>query len=315
MSTQRDLPALCLMGPTAAGKTDLALNLAEAMPVDLISVDSALVYRGMDIGTAKPDAETLRRFPHTLLDIRDPEETYSAGEFLRDATREISRSRAAGRTPLLVGGTMLYFRALTRGIARLPTADPALRAALDAEAARSGWPAMHRKLAQVDSAAAGRIGVNDRQRIQRALEVYRLSGKPLSAWHADDGSGNAGATRFIKLALVPEPRAALHRRIEQRFERMLDQGFVEEVRQLRARPGLTCRSPSMRAVGYRQLWSYLDGEYGLAEAAERAQAATRQLAKRQLTWLRSEPGVRAVNPLEPRVFGTILSMVEQQMDE
>ncbi|MGH8168141.1 MAG: tRNA (adenosine(37)-N6)-dimethylallyltransferase MiaA [Woeseiaceae bacterium] len=286
MSEQRNWPAICLMGPTAAGKTELALHLAEALPADIISVDSALVYRGMDIGTAKPDAETRRRFPHRLIDIRDPEQNYSAGDFVRDATEEIGRTRAAGRVPLLVGGTMLYFRALTQGIAALPQADPGLRAALEAEAAQSGWPAMHRKLAEVDSAAAERIGINDRQRIQRALEVYRLSGRPISEWHSAGPSGSdhrfidaSGAPFcFVKVALVPEPRAALHRRIEERFGRMLEQGFVEEVRRLHARPGLERSSPSMRAVGYRQLWSYLDGDCGLDEAVDRALAASRQLA-------------------------------------
>ena len=323
MSEQRIWPAICLMGPTAAGKTELALELAEALPADIISVDSALVYRGMDIGTAKPDAETRRRFPHRLIDIRDPEQNYSAGDFVRDAVEEIGRTRAAGRVPLLVGGTMLYFRALTRGIAALPQADPAMRAALEAEAAHSGWPAMHRKLAEVDSAAAARIGINDRQRIQRALEVYRLSGRPISEWHSADSQASdyrfidaSGAPfRFVKVALVPEPRAALHGRIEERFRRMLEQGFVKEVAKLHARPGLARSSPSMRAVGYRQLWSWLDGDYGLDEAVDRALAASRQLAKRQLTWLRQEPGLSLVNPLEPRESGTILSMVERQMDK
>jgi tRNA dimethylallyltransferase len=236
----------------------------------------------------------------------------------------MKRIRAAGRLPLLVGGTMLYFRALTRGIARLPRADAAVRAALDAEAAHSGWPAMHRKLAEVDRVAAERIGANDSQRIQRALEVYFTSGRPLSAWHAEQASGGASGNRsgpgvaslrFVKFALVPEPRAELHRRIEIRLGTMLDNGFVDEVRKLRGRPGLTSRSPSMRAVGYRQIWAYLDGEYGLADAIDRALAATRQLAKRQLTWLKSEPDLLALNPLEPQVFGTILSVLRQQMEE
>lgn len=311
------LPAICLMGPTASGKTELALRLADALPVDIISVDSALVYRGMDIGTAKPDAETLRRYPHRLLDIRDPEQSYSAGDFVRDATAAIASSRSAGRIPLLVGGTMMYFRALTRGLARLPSADADLRAALDAEAAAEGWPAMHRKLKEVDAAAAARISVNDSQRIQRALEVYLTSGRTISQWHAHERAvtsvGNAAAS-FLKFALYPEPRVVLHRRIETRLRAMLEQGFLNEVRQLRARPGLTSRSPSMRAVGYRQLWAHLDGECGFDVAAERALAATRQLAKRQLTWLRAELDLRAMNPLEERVFDTIVSVLGQYRD-
>jgi tRNA dimethylallyltransferase len=314
----RDLPAICLMGPTASGKTELALELAAALPVDIISVDSALVYRGMDIGTAKPDKETLRRYPHRLIDIRDPEQSYSAGDFVRDATEAMTDSIGAGRLPLLVGGTMLYFRALTRGIARLPVADAEVRAALDAEALVSGWPAMHRKLAEVDQTAAARIGENDSQRIQRALEVYLTSGRPLSEWHAHQNSGSSRRQtqgRYLRFAFFPEPRAALHRNIEARLARMFAQGFPDEVRRLRARPALTGRSPSMRAVGYRQLWSWLDGEYGLDTAFERTLAATRQLAKRQLTWLRSEPDLIALDPLEPRIFDTILSSVERALVE
>lgn len=307
-------PAVCLMGPTAGGKTELAVRLVEAFPFDIISVDSALVYRGMDIGTAKPDAAVLERAPHRLLDIREPEESYSAGDFVRDARREMERIRAAGRIPLLVGGTMMYFRALTEGLAGLPSADEALRRQLDEEAAAAGWPAMHRKLAAVDPAAAARIDVNDRQRIQRALEVYLASGRPLSEWHARHSeSAREESRRFLKIALVPKPRAALHDRICARFEEMLERGFVDEVRRLRARPGLTAVSPSMRAVGYRQLWGYLDGDYGLEEAVEKALAATRQLAKRQMTWLRSEAGTSIFNPLEAGSFGAISSILEQQV--
>jgi tRNA dimethylallyltransferase len=310
-----ELPAICLMGPTASGKTELALELADRFPLDIISVDSALVYRGMDVGTAKPDAETLRRYPHRLVDIRDPEQSYSAGDFVRDATREILAIRGAGRVPLLVGGTMMYFRALMRGIARLPRANRSIRAELDAEAALAGWPAMHRKLEAVDKEAAARISVNDSQRIQRALEVYLISGRSLSEWHA---AGSSGAARtpagFLKFALVPEPRTVLHGRIEARLATMLANGFLDEVRRLRARPGLTSGSPSMRAVGYRQLWSHLDGEFGLDTAVERARAATRQLAKRQLTWLRSEPEIEVLNPLEPRVFDAIVTSVQRHLD-
>jgi tRNA dimethylallyltransferase len=301
MST--DLPAICLMGPTASGKTDLALRLADRFAVDIISVDSALVYRGMDVGTAKPDAETLRRYPHRLVDIRDPEQSYSAGDFVRDATEEMRTIRRAGRTPLLVGGTMMYFRALMRGLAGMPAADRELRADLDAEAAVVGWPTMHRKLEAVDKEAAARIGVNDGQRIQRALEVYLVSGRPLSEWHATQRSGVDGTpAAFLKFALLPERLAA-----------MRANGFLDEVRRLRARPGLTSGSPSMRAVGYRQLWSHLDGEFGLEVAVARARAATRQLAKRQLTWLRSEREIQALNPLESRVFDTIVAAVGRSL--
>jgi tRNA dimethylallyltransferase len=302
--------AICLMGPTASGKTEVALRLADRLPVDIISVDSALVYRGMNVGTAKPDAATLRRYPHRLVDIRDPEENYSAGDFVRDATAEMRRAMGVGRIPLLVGGTMMYFRALTRGIATLPQADAKVRAALDAEAAIVGWPAMHRKLAELDRATAARISENDSQRIQRALEVRLTSGKSVSDWHAAQGaSAGVPGVRFEKFALVCEPRAELHRRIEERLSSMLDQGFLEEVRTLRARTCLSSRHPSMRSVGYRQLLAHLDGEYDLDTAIERARAATRQLAKRQLTWLRSEPGLEVHNSLEPRVFDTILSDV------
>lgn len=307
-------PAVCLMGPTAAGKTGLAVRLVEAFPFDIISVDSALVYRGMDIGTAKPDAAVLERAPHRLLDIREPEESYSAGDFVRDARREMEHIRAAGRIPLLVGGTMMYFRALTEGLASLPSADEALRRQLEEEAAAAGWPAMHRKLAAVDPAAAARIDVNDRQRIQRALEVYLASGLPLSEWHARHSeSAREESRRFLKIALVPKPRAILHDRIRARFEDMIGRGFVDEVQRLRARPGLTAASPAMRAVGYRQLWGYLDGDYGLEEAVEKALAATRQLAKRQMTWLRSEAGASIFNPLEAASFGAISSILEQQV--
>ena len=303
------------MGPTASGKTQLALELVDRFPLDIISVDSALVYRGMDIGTAKPDPETLHRYPHRLVDIRDPEQNYSAGDFVRNATDEIRSITSAGRVPLLVGGTMMYFRALMRGIAGLPGADRLIRAELDAEAALLGWPAMHGKLEAVDSQAAARISANDSQRIQRALEVYRISGRPLSEWHAAQRSGaGVSPAGFIKFALFPEPRTLLHSRIEARLATMLANGFLDEVRGLRERPGLTSGDPSMRAVGYRQLWSHLDGEFGLDAAVERVRVATRQLAKRQLTWLRSEPETEALNPLEPRVFDTIVTSVQRRLD-
>jgi len=291
--------AVCLMGPTATGKTELAAELCQRFPFEIISVDSALVYRGMDIGTAKPDAESLRRTPHRLINIRDPEERYSAGDFVRDARREIREIVATGRWPLLTGGTMLYFRALTRGIAKLPQGDERVRAEIDAAAAAHGWPAMHARLAAVDPVAAARIKAQDSQRIQRALEVWEISGRSLSDWQADSSSQkNAGDIDFVKIALRIPRREELHVRIERRLGAMFENGFVDEVERLRQRPALTASMPSMRAVGYRQVWAHLEGEYGLAECRYRALVATRQLAKRQITWLRSETGLFSCNPLE-----------------
>lgn len=301
-------PVVCLMGPTASGKTNIALELAEEFPLDLISVDSALVYRGMNIGTAKPDAETLKRVPHRLIDIRHPEESYSAGEFVRGAHAAIDASKERGRIPLLVGGTMMYFRSLTEGIADLPAADAKIRAAIDAEAEACGWPALHSQLAAVDANAAARINPNDSQRIQRALEVYRVSGKSLSEWQA----GAAAKDRkdnFLKIAMVTESRSVLHQSIARRLRNMMENGFVEEVESLMARPGLTASHPSMRAVGYRQLWSHLEGRDNLEDAHQKTLAATRQLAKRQLTWLRSEQHVRVVDPLETDALATISALL------
>jgi tRNA dimethylallyltransferase len=299
----RDKPVICLMGPTASGKTEVALRLADTFAADLISVDSALVYRHMNIGTAKPDSDTLRDYPHALVDIRDPEEAYSAGEFVRDATAAIAAAHERSRLPLLVGGTMMYFRALTEGIAELPDANPAVRQAIDDEAARSGWPALHARLAGIDPDAAMKINANDSQRIQRALEVYELSGRTLTAWQA--ATNAAPGFSCIKLALIPEPRAALHARIEARLDRMIAAGFVDEMHALRQREGLTAGHPSMRSVGYRQFWPVIDGEIEPEAARDKALAATRQLAKRQLTWLRSERDLFAVNPLEVDAFATI----------
>lgn len=302
--------AICLMGPTATGKTELAIALCKRFPLDIVSVDSAMVYRGMDIGTAKPDPATLARFPHRLVNIRDPEASYSAGDFVRDAQREILAIAAAGRIPLLVGGTMMYFRSLTEGIASLPGADTALRAAIDAEAYELGWPAMHAKLARVDAASAARIEPNDRQRIQRALEVFQLSGRPLSACQADSGSdtgveaANTGIV-YHKFALGITPRSLLHQRIERRLDGMFREGFLTEVSGLMARPDLTAEHPSMRAVGYRQVWSHLAGEYPLEIARQRVLAATRQLAKRQLTWLRSDASITRFDALESRTIDAI----------
>lgn len=289
-------PVVCVFGPTATGKTEAAIALAESGPFDIVSVDSAMVYRGLDIGTAKPDADTLARVPHRLIDIRDPEETYSAGDFVVDAVAAIRESHAAGRVPLLVGGTMLYFRSLIDGIADLPPADASLRSEIDRRAAARGWPALHRELAAVDAAAAARIRPNDAQRIQRALEVYELTGTPISALQ------RAAAPRaqfdYLRIALYPRNRAELHRRIGLRFGQMLDAGFVDEVRGLLARPGVTPELASMRAVGYRQVAAYLGGERSLEQAARDAATATRRLAKRQFTWIRSTAGVQRVDPLE-----------------
>jgi len=279
---------LGLAGPTASGKTALALALARRWPVEIISVDSALVYRGMDIGTAKPSATEQAVAPHHLLDIIDPARAYSAAQFVADARRLAGEIRARGRWPLLVGGTMMYFKALIDGIDEMPPADPAIRAAIDAEAAQQGWPAMHARLAEVDPATAARLQPNDSQRIQRALEVWRGSGTPLSALH-QRARREAPAMDGVLLALEPASRAWLHARIARRFEAMLDAGFLDEVRRLRANPALNLDLPSMRCVGYRQAWEALDASDppDIAEVRERGIAATRQLAKRQITWLRS----------------------------
>ena len=289
-------PIAFLMGPTAAGKTDLAVRLAERLPADVVSVDSAMVYRGMDVGTGKPPPEVLARAPHRLIDVREVTETYSAGDFRRDAMQEIEAIRACGRIPLLVGGTLLYFRALERGLAPLPRASPAVRERVAAEGERCGWPALHARLAAVDPDAARRIHPNDAQRIGRALEVFEVSGRRMSEWQRSD-HGPAGVTGpIVRLAAAPADRAALHRAIEARFRAMLERGLVDEVRGLAARPGVGRELPSMRAVGYRQVWDYLDGRSDRAAMAERAVAATRQLARRQLTWLRSLSGVCWLDP-------------------
>ena len=304
--------AILLMGPTASGKTDLAISLCKRFPCDVISVDSALVYRGMDIGTAKPDAETLARAPHRLIDIRDPEESYSAGEFVRDACREMDEIFAKGRIPLLAGGTMMYFRALTGGIAELPAADDAIRASIDAEAAERGWPAMHEELQRVDPDAAARIKPNDRQRIQRALEVYRGSGRPLTDWQRNSAPIRDDI-HYLKVGLNIEPRSILHERIAARLDLMVDGGFVEEVKTLRERPGLSADCPAMRSVGYRQFWQFLDGTCSLDEARRKALYATRQLAKRQITWLRSETDIFLTDPLEPGAIDAISAFLAQSL--
>jgi tRNA dimethylallyltransferase len=286
------------MGATASGKTGLAVDLAQKFDCDIISVDSAMVYRGMDIGTAKPDAATLALAPHRLIDIRDPEDQYSAGDFRRDALQAIEEILAAGRTPLLVGGTMLYFQVLQHGIARLPGADPAIREELDERASRLGWQTLHAELAQIDPAAAAKIQPADAQRIQRALEVHRISGETITALQRRADTV-ALPYRISKYALWIDDRSVLHWRIRERMEKMLEAGFEEEVRGLAARPGLSRETPSMRAVGYRQMLDFVAGRCSLDQAISDAITATRRLAKRQYTWMRSQPDLRRLDMLEP----------------
>ena len=285
---------VCLMGPTAAGKTDLALSLHARGGVDLISVDSAMVYRGMDIGTAKPDAVTQARSPHALIDIRDPAEPYSAAEFAHDAGQLIAQSHQTGRVPVLVGWTMLYFRALLEGLATLPAADRDYRAKLEAQAHTEGWVALHAQLARVDPATAARLHPNDAQRIQRALEVHYLTGEPMSVLQQRSAT-EPRAWSLVKISIEPFDRERLHQRIERRFKAMLNQGLVEEVRGFYQRGDLHSDLPSMRSVGYRQVWDWLAGRIADDELVFRGVAATRQLARRQLTWLRREREVARVD--------------------
>ena len=278
-------PVILLLGPTASGKTDLALKLAELYPIDLISVDSALVFKDMNIGTAKPDAETLQRYPHALVDVITPEERYSAARFREEALAAMADSTARGRIPLLVGGTMLYVKALLEGLSDLPQADATVRADIEVRAKQHGWPAMHQELAKLDPKTAARLAPNDAQRIQRALEICLLSGRPASALYAEQQQQTAPPYRFLSLALLPSDRAWLHERIARRFKQMLQQGFVEEVEALRAKYTLNADLPSMRCVGYRQAWDVLENILAAKELEERGIYATRQLAKRQITWL------------------------------
>lgn len=289
--------AIALLGPTGSGKTDLALELAERVGGEIVSVDSALVYRGLDIGSAKPSREEQRRVPHHLIDIRDPWQPYSAAEFVDDAKAAVAGIVARGALPILAGGTSLYAQALFSGLAPMPSADADVRAMIAADAERRGWPALHAELANVDPEAAARIHASDPQRIQRALEVFRLSGKPISQWQREHLHAPRWPVRTLKLALAPESREALHARIERRFDAMLERGFLDEVRRLRALPQLAAHPasldlPAIRAVGYRQAWEYLDGQGDAARFRERAIFATRQLAKRQMTWLRAQLDVR-----------------------
>lgn len=310
---------LSLAGPTAAGKTAAALAIAAQYPVEIISVDSALVYRGMDIGTAKPSADELAAVPHHLIDIRDPLQAYSAAEFVRDAQQLITDIHARGKLPLLVGGTMLYFKALLDGLDDMPAANPAVRAVLASEALEKGWPALHAELARVDPVTAARLAPNDSQRISRALEVFRVSGHPLAFFHQRNAIENRanyadqmGATALI--SLEPSDRGWLHGRIAERFDTMLAAGFLDEVKALRARGDLAPDLPSMRCVGYRQAWEALDGSSPLAGLREKGIIATRQLAKRQITWLRAMPQRRVVACDAPGALKQVLALVQTQVE-
>jgi tRNA dimethylallyltransferase len=311
-SIQSKKPVICIMGPTASGKTQVSLKLAANFPLEIISVDSAQVYRHMDIGTAKPGITVLKKTPHWLINILNPEEIYSAGSFVSDAHRIINKIHLKGKIPMLVGGTMLYFRSLINGISNLPDANSEVRNQINREAQEKGWPKLHDILHDIDPETAEQINPNDRQRIQRALEIFRLSGKTPSSLK------NINVVRkpeynYIKLVLIPYSREKLYDRINNRFIEMLNHGFVKEVKFLRDREGLSINSVSMQAVGYRQLWSHLDGDISLEEATFKTQSATRQLAKRQLTWLRNEPGLSSFDSLKEDVFDTIFSHIKNKL--
>ncbi len=323
MSEQANLPpAILLMGPTASGKTDLAMRIADQLPCDIISVDSVMVYKGMDIGTAKPDLETLAKYPHRLIDLNDPGEPYSAADFHDDALAAMHAAVKRDRIPLLVGGTMMYYRALMLGIADLPSADPELRRQIVSQAEESGWPAMHAKLAELDPLAASKIHPNNRQRIQRALEVCMATGKPFSDyWGLQELQGQTDWNRAsrqrlpyhaLSLAIAPASRESLYRRINQRFDTMLSEGFVAEVEELYQRGDLGIDLPSIRAVGYRQVWHYLAGGFSYEEMRERGQAATRQLAKRQMTWLRSWPALQWLSTEDSKTPEQAMEMIKSQ---
>jgi tRNA dimethylallyltransferase len=311
---KKNIPrALMLMGPTASGKTAAALALARTMPIEIISVDSALVFRDMNIGTAKPDATELAVCPHHLIDIASPEEAYSAARFSEDALRLIHEIDARGRLPVLAGGTMLYFKALREGLSDLPQADAALRAQIDKDAAELGWPALHARLAALDADAAARLHATDAQRIQRALEIVMLTGRPLAESYAKREEGAEGLIDFLPLALAPSDRAVLHANIAKRFDAMLANGFEDEVRSLRERYALRLEMTSMRCVGYRQMWDYIDGVDDYATMRFKGIAATRQLAKRQLTWLRqfreNWPELVDIDSLQPDAAGEVIKVV------
>lgn len=306
-----DLPILCLAGPTASGKSASTHILAQHWPIEVIVMDSATIYRDMDIGTAKPSAEEQAAISHHLLDIRDPAESYSAAEFATDATRLIQKIRARGHYPVLCGGTMLYYKALREGLNDLPQADPAIRQQLDERAQEIGWPGMHEELTRIDPVTAARLAPRDSQRIQRALEIFHISGKTMSDWLKDKAQPQEGSHQYVTMSLEPEDRSWLHKRIAVRYHDMIEQGLLQEVEKLYQRPDLHPGLPSIRCVGYRQLWSYLDGEVSLDLAIEQAIAATRQLAKRQLTWLRSEPERQQFNCQNPQAAEQIVQAARQ----
>lgn len=313
MTQAVNTPLICLAGPTASGKSAISLHLAKQWPIEIINVDSATIYRDMDIGTAKPDAHERALVQHHLLDILDPSTSYSAAQFRADTLACADEIRRRGRMPLLVGGTMMYFKVLRDGIDDLPAADPVIRAHIEEQAQNMGWPEMHRKLATVDPATANRLSPNDSQRIGRALEIYEASGQPMSSLI---GKNNPGAQRsstpqpLFMISLEPSDRSVLHRRIEQRFDQMLTQGLVSEVQALFERQDLNIGMPSIRCVGYRQIWDYLSGNVTLPQARDQAIAATRQLAKRQLTWLRSMPERHVVDCLAPDAAEQVMALVK-----
>ena len=294
LANQQQLPVIFLMGPTASGKTDLAISLLEHLPVELINVDSAQIYQQMDIGTAKPDAETLSKAPHRLLSFCDPADAYSAADFANDAKKEIADIHSMGRIPLLVGGSMLYFKVLLEGLSDLPSADADIRKGIQEQADREGWASVHQQLQLVDPITANKLHPNHSQRIQRALEVYKITGTPLSELQSQSQGGIEDDYEVRQYALVMQNRALLHQRIEQRFKAMMEAGFAAEVEQLFQRGDLHADLPSIRAAGYRQLWDYFEGHCGLDEAVEKAIIATRQLAKRQQTWLRNWPNSKEI---------------------
>ncbi len=303
-----NLPVVFLMGPTASGKTALAMQLYDELPCEIVSVDSAMIYKGMDIGTAKPDAETLRQYPHRLIDLCDPSEAYSAAEFRRDALNEISEIRNSGKIPLLTGGTMMYFNALKNGLAQLPEADPEVRQRLLDEANAMGWPYMHAKLAKVDPESAQRLNPNDSQRLQRALEIYEVSGRTMTDLWAEQEQQKPEFP-IISMAVMPNDRAELHKRIEQRFDIMLEQGFVDEVRSLWDRGDLNLQMPSVRCVGYRQVWEYFSDTWDYETMRFKGIVATRQLAKRQVTWLRSWEKLAWMDTHDPKLLSNALKLV------
>ena len=303
-------PAICLMGPTAAGKTQFAMDLSDRFSSTLINVDSAQVYRGMDIGTGKPDATTRRRYPHRLMDIRDPSEIYSASQFRADAIQEMSDALVRGKTPVLVGGTMLYFKVLRDGLAAMPNGNPRVRKQIETLAAESGWETVHAELKKVDPESAARIHANDPQRLQRALEVFLLTGKSLSALHRENHDPAELPCRLYFVAIQPTDRAVLHNRIAERFRRMLSEGLIEEVRALYERGDLNLSMSSMKSVGYRQVWQYLAGEFTHGEMIEKSIVATRQLAKRQLTWLRGWPALRPLGEPDKNSIDAVLKILE-----